>query len=196
MHTARSRRPEATISPGTAARDAVTDVIEWLYGNVMQPHPSLGRRGAVCPFLEPATKAGRVSLNVVAVESRAAFERLRSVAADSLRRIVHAGDRGGRYESVLFIPVGTDHTALVGAVTWVQQELRAEAVDRGCMVGEFFPGHPAPGVHSAEFRPLQSPRPILGIRTMVDTDILFLGSPGLPAEQRQHGVEAWHRFFE
>jgi Domain of unknown function (DUF6875) len=179
---------------GETARQAVAEATRWLYGTLMRPAPDLGRKGAVCPYLDQAAKVGRVSLNVVHVEDEHDFQRLAATAADWLERIRGAAEADGKYESVLFLPVGAPDPVLVDCVTRVQRELRARALDRGCMVGEFFPGHPMPGIHNPAFRPLTSPRPILGIRTMVDTDILFLSLPS-DADDRRRGIQAWFRFF-
>jgi hypothetical protein len=186
--------PYPGITREDAAAQAVAETTSWLYNILMKTDPDLGRKGAVCPYLDQATKVGRVSLSVVQVEGAADFQRLAVTAAEWLGRIRGAAEAEGKYESVLFLPVGAPDVVLVDCVTTVQRELRDRAVDRGCMAGEFYPGHPMPGIHSPGFRPLDSPRPILGIRTMVDTDILFLSLPS-DAGQRRRGAEAWFRFF-
>jgi uncharacterized protein DUF6875 len=180
---------------GPPASHVLAEVMSWITGVLMKPDPMLGRRGAVCPFLDQATKYGRISLNVIHLDGPEDFGRLRAAAADWLPRIRSAADSDGRSESVLFLPVGAEPAVLVDAVTQVQRELRCEAIRRGCMVGEFFPGHPMPGIHNPEFRPLNSPRPILGIRTMVDTDVLFLSMPAIPAAERARFLPTWHRFY-
>lgn len=177
-----------------AAAQAVAETTSWLYNTLMKTDPGLGRKGAVCPYLDQATKVGRVSLDVVQVEGAGDCERLAGIAAEWLTRIRGAAEAGGKYESLLFLPVGAPDAILVDCIKTVQQQLRDRAIDRGCMVGEFYPGHPMPGIHNPDFRPLTSPRPLLGIRTMVDTDILFLSQPSDPV-QRRRGIRAWFGFF-
>jgi hypothetical protein len=63
------------------------------------------------------------------------------------------------------------------------------------MIGDFLPGHEGPGLHNPSFRPLDSPWPLLGIRTMVEADILFLGSPDIPPADRRAFTDAWQGFF-
>jgi hypothetical protein len=161
----------------------------------MRPHPDLGRRGAICPYLEQATAYGRVSLSVIGVASRADFDRLREAAAGALERVRGAAQAGGRYESNLFVPYGPDPVLLVDAVVTVQGQLRAEAIGGGRMIGEFLPGHPAEGIRNPRFRPLDSPRPVLGVRTMVDTDVLFLSLPSIPPKDRRNFLDSWFRYF-
>jgi hypothetical protein len=48
------------------------------------------------------------------------------------------------------------------------------------MIGEFWPGHTMPGLHNHSFRPLAAPVPMLAIRHMVVSDLLFLSGPHIP----------------
>jgi hypothetical protein len=186
--TARSRQQEESL-------EASREVLEWASDFLMSSHPDLGRKGAVCPFMDQAAKAGRVSYTQVRIEERADFARLRMVAEDGLTRIHGAGGPGGTYESMVFVPVGGDRELLTESVIEVQQELADSALARGCMIGDFYPRHPMPGVHNPDFRPLASPRPILGIRTMVDTDILFLAHRSVPPDRIEANISSWYRFF-
>jgi Domain of unknown function (DUF6875) len=173
---------------------AMTETLDWILRFVMKPHPALGRRGAVCPFMEHVMKRGRFSLHPVRMDRPAHTARLRGVAGDWLRRINPAGPPG-EYEAAVFVPVGPEPAVLRDAVVDAQEALRADALRRGCMVGEFYPGHPGQGVRNPGFRPLQAPHSILGIRTMVDTDILFFDAPQASAPDRELTLQVWHRFF-
>jgi hypothetical protein len=62
----------------------------------------------------------------------------------------------------------------------VQSALKPEFVKRGMMIGEFWPDHAMPGLHNHSFRPLASPVPMLAMRHMVITDLLFLSGPHVP----------------
>lgn len=177
------------------APQVVADALDWLYGFAARPHPDLGRRGAVCPFLETAMKNGRVSVSVVHIDTEADLRRLRTAAYDGLdrvERVVHAGEPP---IAVLFVPVGADADLLVAAVRSVQAELREDAIGRGCMIGDFSADNTTPGVRNPQFRPLTSPAAILGVRPMVEADILFLGAPEIPPQQRLNGAEQWFRWF-
>lgn len=182
--------PESASSPRVVA-----DVLGWFSDFLMQPHADLGRKGAVCPFMDRAMKNGRVSVNLVQVSTENEIGRLRTSARDWLGRIRNASRDGDDHESVVFVPVGADEEFLREAVSRVQAELRFEALEQGCMVGEFYPGHEAGAIHNEEFRPLASPHPILGIRSMVDTDIYFLRLDTGDASDRQRCLAIWHRFF-
>jgi hypothetical protein len=81
-------------------------------------------------------------------------------------------------------------------------ELKDEFVKDGVMIGQFHPTCGAAGLWDPEFRPLQSPVPLLAIRDMVSSDLPFLlGSPthaatyferfarGIPAHTRRFLIE-------
>ena len=44
----------------------------------------------------------------------------------------------------------------------------------GLMIGQFYPGCDEAGIRNPDFRPLQSPIPLLAIRHMVNSDFPFL----------------------
>ncbi|GHC89744.1 hypothetical protein GCM10007079_35480 [Nocardiopsis terrae] len=64
-----------------------------------------------------------------------------------------------------------------------QRRVKAEAVRRGLMIGQFHPHCPEPGVWNPSFTVSRSPRPLFAIRYMALHDILFLhADPELFAE--------------
>ncbi|MEU6671566.1 DUF6875 domain-containing protein [Streptomyces sp. NPDC046727] len=190
-----SRTPAVTGPEKTESPQVVADVLDWISGFIMQPHPDLGRKGAVCPFMDRAMKHGRVLVNPVRIGAESDVPRLRAATREWLGRIRNASHGGEEYESVVFVPFGGDEDFLRETVTRVQAELRFEALEQGVMVGEFYPGHEASAIHNGEFRPLRSPRPILGIRSMVETDIYFLRLDTGSELDRRRCLAVWHRFF-
>lgn len=70
---------------------------------------------------------------------------------------------------VLF-PAVTDLTLINEA----QRRLKERSIAMGLMIGQFYPGCEEPGVRNPEFKPLQSPLPLLAIRYMVGSDLPFL----------------------
>lgn len=175
-------------APGTVA-----DAVRWIYEFVMRPHGDLGRKGAVCPFMELAMRKGQVSITPVHLDTEHDAPRLRAAVLDGLRRVSATSGSEAKAAAV-FVPVGT--TDLVGRMTLaVQRELRDVALDNGCIVGEFVPDHPAGGVRNPDFRPLASPVAMVGIRELVDSDIVFLGSPDVPPARRLVDLQLWHSRF-
>ena len=56
----------------------------------------------------------------------------------------------------------------------VQRELKPDFLRDGLMIGEFYPECPAPGIHNAAFRALQSPVTAIAIRHMTLQDAPFM----------------------
>ena len=56
----------------------------------------------------------------------------------------------------------------------VQRELKPDFLRDGLMIGEFYPECPAPGIHNAAFRALQSPVTAIAIRHMTPQDAPFM----------------------
>ncbi|MFF9348210.1 DUF6875 domain-containing protein [Streptomyces sp. NPDC014734] len=175
--------------------DIVGETSAWLRSFLTRPHADLGRKGAVCPFMEQSLKLGRAALSSVDVSGPRGRRRLETTARSALARLGEDSGGDNVYNSFVMVPVGPDEATRAALVVDVQQTLKAEAVAAGKMVGEFFPGHPMPGIHNASFRPLASPHPLLAVRAMVITDILFLVFPSIPPADRLANLEVWHGRF-
>ncbi|MGK5730365.1 DUF6875 domain-containing protein [Streptomyces sp. URMC 124] len=174
-----------------AAHDVLGPVDDWVRGRIARPHPDLGRRGAVCPFVPLAQRLGliRYALAEPPVHDEAGL----AAAAAALkahwlamepRRGPHTIDK----TIVLVLP-----GVAAGTVVRVHERLKPEFVAEGMMLGEFFPGHPGPGLHNRGFRPLHSDTPLLVARSMVGNDLPFLAEERYPPARRAGFVEAFLR---
>lgn len=173
----------------------LTETAAWLRSFLTRPHPELGRKGAVCPFMEQSLKLGRTALSSVDVGGPRGRRRFETTARSALARLGDGDSGDNIYNAFVMVPVGADENVRRAMVLEVQQALKSEAVAAGKMVGEFFPGHPMRGIHNDSFRPLASPHPVLAVRAMVITDILFLSFPDIPAAERLSYLEVWHGLF-
>jgi len=74
--------------------------------------------------------------------------------------------RATRLEPAAFIAVlaGLQQAAIEDTVRVAHERCKPNFVERGLMLGEFWSGNDSPGVHNPEFRPLDSPVPLLVIR--------------------------------
>ncbi|MFF4606362.1 DUF6875 domain-containing protein [Streptomyces sp. NPDC001339] len=118
-----------------------------------------------------------------------------ATARSALNRLGEEATAEETCNAFVMVPVGTDPDTCRDLVLEVQQALKSEAVSAGKTVGEFFPGHPMQGIHRTGFRPLAGPHPVLAVRAMVITDILFLTLPGIPAAERLPCLKVWHSRF-
>ncbi|MGW1073417.1 DUF6875 domain-containing protein [Streptomyces sp. NPDC002537] len=175
-------------------RQAATDahlrpVADWVSGHVARPHPDLGRRGAVCPFVPLSRRLGliRFALATPPVTDEAGLE----AAALALKaHWLTMEPRGGPHaidKTIVLVLPGLPENVVVR----VHDRLKPEFVGDGMMLGEFFPGHPGPGLHNPAFRPLHSDTPLLVARSMVANDLPFLTERRYPAARRAGFVAAF-----
>ncbi len=163
-------------------RDNVTplrETVRWAKEYLCRPHPQLGRKGPVCPFVQTAMDQ-RLFFLTVYREQPLTSENMCRVVAKYRDWFLELEPRHGtdvQFQTILilFPDAATDEGLLMIEAT--QERLKANYVDCGLMIGEFHYGPPRkPGLWNHEFRPLFSPVPLLAIRRMVPTDFPFLNS--------------------
>lgn len=151
---------------------------QWIEEFVTHPHPDLGRAGDVCPYM--AKTLNRKLAEFIEFDARegddALVALLRETRASLRERAKSVGPLWMNVTSIV-VPYGLPDSELMEMLARVHALLKPEFVELGLMLGEFWPGHVGGGLHNEEFRPLDSPLPMLAIRHMVLTDLAFLGGP-------------------
>jgi hypothetical protein len=146
---------------------------EWATAYLTAPHPELGREGPVCPYTAAAIKKETFWVGCVDRADLTAEDIERTVAARAteFHRLPPAEGPDALLKTILILfPAVTDYRLIDEA----QRRLKAESVAMGLMIGQFYPGCDEPGIRNPDFRPLQSPIPLLAIRHMVNSDFPFL----------------------
>ena len=179
---------------GTASSiglQAVEQIVHWVRGYLACPHAHLGRSGKVCPFIPEALRKRTLHF---AVESQAAaVATVREAIAKYLpsfrelageRQAANADDKILVGIIVLF-PAVTDLTV----IDTVQGEEKLRYVEEGLMLGQFHQQCQEPGIRNPAFMPLRSPVPLLAIRHMVPSDLVFLSA-------RADYLRAFKRFID
>ncbi|MFE5898201.1 tryptophan 2,3-dioxygenase [Streptomyces sp. NPDC056488] len=153
----------------------------WLSDFLTKPHDDLGRQGSVCPFVDPALRAGSLLLQMVEYDTAAGW----SGIAEIMRHQMDAYDEHSWPEgkesisSLVTVLCGMPehHWPLLDEA---QRRVKSEAVQRGLMIGQFHPHCPEPSVWNPLFPVSRAPEPLFAIRHMALHDILFLhGSSSL-----------------
>lgn len=160
----------------TTLRAPARSVIDWANSYLCAAHPELGRPGPVCPYMRAALRSGTARVAVRPGASPAADE----VTATVLRfrdwfLELAAGMADPDLLTILIafpdLPIGRAPELIDD----VQDRLKGAFVTEGLMLGQFHPGPPEQaGLWNEEFRPLESPIPLLAIRWMVAGDLSFL----------------------
>lgn len=158
-------------------RHPVLDVIAaWARSYLCCPHADLGRNGPVCPFV-PGALQKQLLFATVYENGDLDVEEIKAILLGEMERFIKLDPVSGneaQFKSlmVIFPELPVDELNLIEIA---QAELQKHFVPNGLMVGEFHAGPPQKsGLWNSAFRPLYSPVPMLVIRHMVPTDLLFL----------------------
>ncbi|MDI1443595.1 DUF6875 domain-containing protein [Polyangium sp. 6x1] len=176
------------------ARAQLFEVLAWLESSIAKPNPQIGRKGHVCPFVGPAlTRFRSIRFHVYQGELRqAAVEPVLRALAARLSTLQPTTGVGREFRAILVLfPELPDDGGPV-LIDPVQKALKPEITAKGLMIGQFYPGCPEPGLHNPDYRPLEAPHPMLVIRSMQLTDLMFLFSlpDCLRAYVRKFGVSS------
>jgi hypothetical protein len=173
-------------SPDTAfyhplEQEALANMARFVHDRLGRGDAMLGRAGPVCPFARGAVQ--RQGLVLTAVIARSAGSAMLTRAIARLRNSFASavGDLDADpLEIFRSIMIVFPHLPLksISMIERVQKALKPSFVDQGLMIGEFYPGCPAAGLHNEAFRPLDAPVAALAIRHMSLSDAPFLiGDP-------------------
>ncbi|MGW5380014.1 DUF6875 domain-containing protein [Nocardia sp. NPDC003999] len=158
---------------GLADHPRFPELRRWTREYLCHSHPDLGRPGPVCPYTSHAIThrylwaayfdghdidIGRIT--AIADDLYDLFPALPpQEAPESLFKAVLA-----------VFPDLTDYPSIDA----VQRQQKTKFVDKGLMIGQFYPGCTYPGLHNPAFPALDAPLPILAVRHMAPTDYPFL----------------------
>jgi len=147
-------------------------VLEYL----CRPNPQLGRPGPVCPFAAPAYQDGTIWVHIAAdhVNSRQRTLAVMNEALEFFVSMSHNDVIADANHAVLVVFPGLDDPNGYAVIDSCQKALKPRFVKMGLMVGQFYRTCQEPGLRNPNFQPLKSPIPLLAIRYMVKSDIVFL----------------------
>jgi hypothetical protein len=155
----------------------IRQVVKWAREYLSQPHPALGRKGPVCPFV-PKSMEKNLFFLTVCPELNPGKDQVRQTVLtfrDVFTSLQPTNFPEAQFKTILILFPYIPRDRVTALIDETQAELSFEFTPRGLMVGEFHDGPPnKPGLWNPDFRPLDCPVPMLVIRHMVDTDILFL----------------------
>lgn len=189
MYTASEVRERAAEMPD------LDGALTWAQEYLTQPHPDLGRPGAVCPYVRGALDAD--TLWFARVHTAEPTEAAVAAGLDAYRRPFVAREprtrtTGVQKALVVTFPDLTEQQAceLLGGVAG---RVKLEFVEDGLLPGPAYPGNPTPSAHS-NFPSMASPVPLVAIRLLFDTDLNFLNRPYDPPEIRARFVSSFLRY--
>src|ERR1700685_183751 len=133
-----------------AARDQLHELVsEWLSSYVMQPHPDLGRRGSVCPYVAQALATDSVSLAVYHFGEKKSLERMNFAIEHGIERFrdlpAEKGDSELLSLILVFPDLGREHWHLIDEG---HRASKTKVVQEGLMLGQFHPLCDSPAAHN------------------------------------------------
>lgn len=164
------------------------ETLDWMENFVARPNEHIGRKGNVCPCVGAALKMGTIKVEKAVYDEK----------TDRLEALVELM----RHQIDKFLTIEwPEGKASMGALAtivegipehqWIlfdeaHRRIKAYAVKKGCMIGQFHPNAPEPAVANASFRVSRSPEPLFAIRYMGEHDIIFLHqNPAMFAEYQK-----------
>lgn len=182
---------------GGKASDGRNVVLSWIREFIAKPHPQLGRAGSVCPFLPRALKEDSVMFQTINANDLDSHQLDELVMQYSSLFLLMEPTKGAARlnKTIVLIFDGIKEADAAEVIESTHQRLKPFFVERGLMLGEFHKTHQAAGVRNPNFRPLQSPLPLLVIRYMVPSDKEFLDRESEAPEKRAQFMQAYNRLF-
>lgn len=182
-------------SPDAESAAAFRAGLDWMKRFVMQPHPRLGRKGAVCPFARPVHD--EPAMYFCAFDcGEASFETFIEILLQvpKLYRRISAGF-SGRPDllSLCVFPLSLPAASYYKFINCAHSILKPIYMSAGLMIGEFHPLSAVGGAHSNTIFPLRADVPFFAIRSTTVHDILFIDRESGSASQRIHELECYLR---
>ena len=150
----------------------------YLKNYVAKPNPEVGRSDPVCPFTPGAlrTKSMFFSITNNTLDTEEKQRKIEHIFLEYLKIFLEMHPTSGRtkYLKAIVMVFSKVFEGNYELIEVVQQRLKATFTNHGLMIGQFYPTCPSPGIHNPEYRPLQSPLPLLVIRHMMPVDYFFL----------------------
>jgi len=189
-----------SIDPGLPEEAIRRMHIAWAWIESFLTHPSteLGREGDVCPYMRRAMRKNYVAMRAfdMGLGDVALAELVRNLREDMLDRAARLEQTSERnYVAAIIVPFGAADELMVQVLGRIQPSLKPEFVERGLMLGEFWPGHQDSGLHNEDFRPLASPLPMLAMRHMVLSDLGFLTKARVSPQTQAEFLSCYRRTF-
>ncbi len=167
------------------ATDAVLDprvdqVLAWAQAFLVRPHPMLGRKGPVCPFVQRTMDQGGFLIRIRDdVDGSSAWRLRRAVLEEARAFARHCPREDPAAENtslvVMFAALPEKRMALLDRV---HDQLKTYFMENEVMSSPFHPRCTKPSLINPDFEVFRAPFAAFAIRHMVLRDIVFVGSNG------------------
>lgn len=188
------KQAELIVRSRASEQEGLGQILNWITNVVAKPHTDLGRQGSVCPFLPRALKAESLFFHELHIDGNTSNDEIDEMIQEYADVFVNTAPASGKARLnkaiVLIFPNLADEDA-IQLIEETQRRLKPFFVGRGLMLGEFHKNHQGEGIRNPLFRPLQSPVPLLVIRHLIPSDLLFLVRKSDSASRRVHFLQSF-----
>lgn len=156
--------------------DELNRFSEWVTDFLYRSNIDLGRTGAVCPYVQYAQEKGFFKVGIfddANPHKDAVVELIRNLK-DVFISMLPVNNKDEKFKAFTILFPNLQEDQIVEIIDGVQLLLKPEFVKQGLMIGQFYENCQQGGLRNSNFKPLQSPIPLLAIRNMVETDWPFL----------------------
>lgn len=172
-----ARDPTTWLDSGTSVEstEKVTACVEWASTYPLQRVRKHRRVEAICPMVGPSLADRSFYFAAAFLDEREPeLERLDEILRDAATRFeaeIHASDP--RLRCLTLVLPGVRGARLLEA-TDPGRSIKGELLERGILVGEFFPSCPFATTFNPQLFALRSPAPMYVLRTFIEGDWRFI----------------------
>lgn len=171
---------EGALIEGCDARETAVlrSVARWSRDYLTRPHPSVGRPGSVCPWVEKSIQRRLYHMTVIHEAHHRVdhVERTFHLLRKHFMEMSPTAFAQAQFKTIVTIFTGLPHSLESEFISSLHERLKPFFVKQGLMLGEFYTTCAKTGLRNPEWHPLRSSPPLLVIRTMVRPDIAFLSN--------------------
>jgi len=163
--------------------------LAWIDSHVAVEDVRMGRPGAVCPCVPGVLRTSSMRLVRVGANVTNVIDLVKATGEDFLATLAAGSVRPSIYCVALVFAPGPPPGGL--SLSQIHHELKPWFIERGMMLGEFFPGNRKRSVRSADLTPMDCPVHALVIRASSEHDLQFIAkddsySPAERASMKQN----------
>lgn len=154
-------------------REPLTQIVEWIENFLCCPHPDLGRKGPVCPYVGKSLEHHFFWLAVCNAEHPTSDEICATMRRyqDWYRNMQPGEDEeDAQYKTLLVLFPYLEEQEAYSLLDTAERVLEADFIARKLMLGHFYPRNEHPGLWNVNFRPMDAPVPLLAMRHIVAMD--------------------------